>query len=135
MSAVYVSQEFVKNAEALAKAVPQLTEELAAAQAHTKNASAGISALADAAAETLVLQGLVEPAQKSAAAKSLTNHTHALEALNKVAQVKRSSTPMTGVAPISMGAPVEKKASAMLDSNGDELRESDTAFFKNIGLL
>jgi len=131
-----VSDEFVKNAKALAEGVPALQAKLAEAEAgetdeekQEKKAQAqeGIKSLAEATVDTLVAQGLIPANEKTAAMEKLMDHSETIQALNKTAQMVQAP---------SMGAP-EKTASnnvhAVVGTRGDEPRESDKHLLSKLG--
>jgi len=111
-----VSEEFIKQAKLLAEETKSFLHKSAEDEAR----QATLKAKAEIVAGTLVSQGIVNPAVKEAAVRSLGNHEEALEALNKVAQQ---------VAAPSFGE-VVKSAS---DSSADE-GEADRRFLQAIGL-
>ena len=127
-----VSDEFVKNAQALAEGVPALQAKLAEAEKKAsetkpveKEAKEKLMPLAEATADTLISNGLIPANEKSAAVQNLMDHEQALQALNKTASF---------VKPEPLGAS-EKTASAGYNSGsrGDEVKESDRLLLSKLG--
>lgn len=126
-----VSEDFVKNAEALAKSVPELQNKLVAAEKNASEApnQENLVPLAEATADTLITAGLIPAAEKSAAVSSLLNHEQALQALNKTAGY---------VKPTEMGAGAVEKTASMGSGygpsiRGDESKESDRMLLSRLG--
>jgi hypothetical protein len=126
-----VSEIFIKNAQALAEAVPALQAKLAetekkAAEAAQKpvekTAAEALAPLAEATADTLIANGLIPANEKSAAVANLLDHEQALQALNKTASFVR---------PESMGGS-ESEKSASTGSN-DSIRPSDRQLLQKLG--
>jgi len=126
-----VSDEFVKNAQALAEGVPALQAKLAEVEKKAsetkpeKEAKEKLMPLAEATADTLISNGLIPANEKSAAVQNLLDHEQALQALNKTASF---------VKPEPLGAS-EKTASAGYNSGsrGDEVKESDRLLLSKLG--
>lgn len=132
-----VSEDFVKNAEALAKGVPELQAKLAEAEKkaseNEKKASEAVkpdtsklAPLAEATADTLIEHGLIPANEKQAAVAKLLSHEEAIQALNTTAQ---------RVTAASMGE-AEKSASTVEFNGGarnETMRESDKALLGRLG--
>lgn len=119
---VLVSEQFVKNAQALAEGVAKLMDEQEKKAAVVADNKA-LLPLAEATADTLASQGLIPVAQKAAAVQELMNHEHAIQALNKTAQMVRAET---------MGAAVQKSANDTAAPQGG-MRESDAVLLRRLG--
>lgn len=144
-----VSEDFVKNAQALAEGVPALQAKLAEAEknaaaqkpadaekvaaekvaaekaAAEKTAKEKLAPLVEATVNTLVEQGLIPATEKSAAATSLMSHEEALQALVKTAQLVRAEP---------MG--VQEKVASTGYSNGtrgDDMKDSDRMLLSRLG--
>jgi len=129
----FVSDEFVKNAKALAEGLPELQEKLAAAATEEKKAESekqaneALQPLAEATVDTLISQGLIPANEKSAALAKLMDHGETIQALNKTAQMVR---------PESMGSAASEKSasdSTYGGTRGDEVRESDRLLLSKLG--
>ena len=121
-----VTEEFVKNAHALAAAVPTLLEK---AGANTKEAAA-IRSQAEMVADTLVGQGLIKDVEKGACATKLLSHEDTLNILNKTAQ--QVAAPSMGSA---VGPTAEKTSSFNGGMRNDDagMAESDRALLNKLG--
>lgn len=125
-----VSEDFVKNAQALAEAVPALQAKLVEAEKQAaapveKTAKETLAPLVEATVNTLVEQGLIPATEKSAAATSLMSHEEALQALVKTAQLVRAEP---------MG--VQEKVASTGYSNGtrgDDMKDSDRMLLSRLG--
>lgn len=121
-----VTDEFVKNAHALAQALPTLLDK---AGENTKEAAA-IRSQAEMVADTLVGQGLIKAGEKGACASKLMSHEDTLNILNKTAQ---------HVTAPSMGSAVEPTAEKESSFNGGMRNEdagmaaSDRALLSKLG--
>ena len=115
-----VTEEFVKKAQELSKAVPDLLQKLEEAKNMPKEASEAVRLQAEVVADTLIQQGLVHANEKSAAVYQLSNHKEALNILNRTAQEV--------VAP-SLGKETEKVA----QTSDSDMRDSDRGLLQALG--
>ena len=136
----FVSEEFVKNAQALAKGVPALqvklldAEKKAAEQKPTaekeateKAAAKKLNPLIEATVNTLVEHGLLPANEKAAAIAGLKSHEDTLQALNKTAQQ---------VKPEAMDGSTQEKVAGtgyQGGTRGDEGKESDRFLLGRLG--
>lgn len=127
-----VSEDFVKNAQALAEGVPALQAKLAEAEkkasevpANEKTAKEKLAPLVEATVNTLVEQGLIPATEKTAATNSLMSHEETLQALVKTAQQVHAEP---------MGVQ-EKVAGTNYNggSRGDEVKDSDRMLLNRLG--
>lgn len=115
-----VSEAFIKSAETLSQAIPELLAKIDNTEKTASAASDKVIARAEVAADVLVEHGLVPASEKSAAIAKLSNHEEALKVLTRTA---------SEVTADSMGTPKEKKAS----NGGSDVRESDRALLSALG--
>ena len=118
-----VSEAFVKHAQTLAKATPELLDKVAELIAMPKEAAVNVRAQAEVVADTLIAQGLVKATEKSAAVEQLTDPKETLNILNRTAQ-QVAATPMGQTPQL-----IEKTAGD--SSNGQ--RESDRVLLDRLG--
>jgi hypothetical protein len=133
-----VSEEFVAHAVRLAQGV-QGTIDKGASVKTAAAPSEALRANAELVADTLVGQGLLQPAEKEASVKKLLNHEECLHALNKIAQMKQAAPVKSAAAtkPVeaeSMGAPERGTEKRSVDYRGEDMRESDRILFAELGL-
>ena len=131
-----VSEDFVKNAKALAEGVPALQKKLADAEKlaseNEKKASEAakpadtskLAPLAEATADTLIEHGLIPANEKSAAVTNLMNHEQAIQALNSTAQRIVAS---------SMGASEKQASEFNGGTRSDEIKASDRMLLGRLG--
>ena len=130
-----VSEDFVKNAQALAEGVPALQAKLVEAEKKASEAEKTASArpdtsklapLAEATADTLIEHGLIPANEKSAAVAKLLSHEEAIQALNTTAQRVVAS---------SMGG--SEKSAGTIEFNGGSrdggMKESDKLLLSRLG--
>ena len=131
-----VSEDFVKNAQALAEGVTALQTKLADAEKrasenekkaseNAKPDTSKLAPLAEATADTLIEHGLIPANEKSAAVARLLSHEDAIQALNTTAQ---------RVVVESMGGS-EKSASTEFNggARNDGMKESDRILLGRLG--
>lgn len=128
-----VSEDFVKNAQALAEGVPALQAKLAEAEKNAGSAEktaaekAKLSPLVEATVNTLVEQGLIPSTEKTAASNNLMSHEETLQALLKTAQLVRAEP---------MGTTTQEKVASTNysgSSRGDEMKDSDRMLLSRLG--
>ncbi len=115
-----VTDEFVKSAQMLSKAVPGLLT----AKGVTKEAAIAVRTQAEVVADTLIEQGLVKDTEKAAAVEKLSNHGETLSLLNRTAQQ---------VTATSLGSGVEKEAGAPAAGDEPPMRGSDRLLLDRLG--
>jgi len=113
-----VTDEFIKNAQVLSKAIPGLLDKV---QNVAKEAAVMVKTQAEVVADTLIEQGLAKSADKAEAVEKLSDHRQALTILNRTAQQ---------VGPTSLGGP-EKEAEAVND--GSMTKPSDRLLLERLG--
>lgn len=120
----YVSDEFVKNAVALANHTKSVREEAGeqenankAAEAEKKSAEDRLMAQAEMVADVLVDRGVVKAENKEASIQGLLDHEQTLKALSKTAQL---------IGAKSMGEVKEVKEAGT---------NSDQQFLQRLGLI